>query len=105
MKHVAERIFFLLLAAVFISGPAGGQSVTEEWLKSEYTILLAGYISWPDEEDIDTFNIGVLASQPVYTQMSLKSQVENLKGKPQDCTPEQIRECHGNSAGHPCQSE
>jgi hypothetical protein len=27
---------------------------------------------------------------------------ENLKGKPQDCTPEQIRECHGDVDAHPC---
>lgn len=25
-----------------------------------------------------------------------------LKGKPQDCTPEQIKECHGDSKKHPC---
>ncbi len=27
---------------------------------------------------------------------------ENLRGKPADCTPEQIRECHGDTAEHPC---
>lgn len=27
---------------------------------------------------------------------------ENLKGKPQDCTPEQIRKCHGEVRKHPC---
>lgn len=27
---------------------------------------------------------------------------ENLTGKPQDCSPEQIRECHGTDAEHPC---
>ena len=26
---------------------------------------------------------------------------ENLKGKPEDCSPEQIRKCHGDK-GHPC---
>jgi len=25
-----------------------------------------------------------------------------LKDKPENCTPEQIRECHGDEAGHPC---
>ncbi len=29
-------------------------------------------------------------------------QPENLKGAPQDCSPEQIRQCHGDDAGHPC---
>lgn len=30
---------------------------------------------------------------------------ENLKGKPEDCTPEQIRECHGSDAEHACQPQ
>jgi len=27
---------------------------------------------------------------------------EKLKGKPGECSPEQIRECHGEDAKHPC---
>jgi len=27
---------------------------------------------------------------------------KNLKGKPEECSPEQIRKCHGDSAHHPC---
>ncbi len=27
---------------------------------------------------------------------------EQLQGKPQDCSPEQIRECHGDVKAHPC---
>lgn len=27
---------------------------------------------------------------------------ENLTGKPEDCSPEQIRECHGEQENHPC---
>jgi len=82
VKQIGQRISFLVLVAVISTGFAGGQTVTEEWLKSEYTLLLSGYISWPEEEDVDTFHIGVLASQSVYAQMSLKSEVQNLKGKP-----------------------
>jgi hypothetical protein len=29
---------------------------------------------------------------------------EELKGKPQACTPEQIKKCHGDVQGHPCLS-
>jgi len=25
-----------------------------------------------------------------------------LKGKPQDCSQEQIKKCHGDAKGHPC---
>ena len=27
---------------------------------------------------------------------------ENLKGKPADCSPEQVRRCHGDTKQHPC---
>jgi hypothetical protein len=27
---------------------------------------------------------------------------EKLKGKPEECTPEQIKECHGDTPQHPC---
>lgn len=27
---------------------------------------------------------------------------ENLKGKPEECTPEQIKKCHGTEKTHPC---
>ncbi len=32
-------------------------------------------------------------------------QPDRLKGKPEECTPEQIRECHGDEKGHPCVPE
>ena len=25
-----------------------------------------------------------------------------LKGKPEDCSPEQIKKCHGDTKDHPC---
>ena len=27
---------------------------------------------------------------------------EALKGAPEECSPDQIRQCHGEAAGHPC---
>lgn len=27
---------------------------------------------------------------------------EHLKGKPSECSPEQIRKCHGDTGAHPC---
>ncbi|MFP4350433.1 MAG: hypothetical protein ACOC3W_06595 [Thermodesulfobacteriota bacterium] len=32
-------------------------------------------------------------------------QPERLKEKPENCTPEQIRECHGDAKDHPCAEE
>jgi hypothetical protein len=30
---------------------------------------------------------------------------EKLKGKAEECTPEQIRDCHGDVEKHPCKGE
>ena len=30
---------------------------------------------------------------------------ERLKGKPQDCTSEQIEKCHGDNEEHPCEEK
>jgi len=30
---------------------------------------------------------------------------ENLKTTPKKCTPEQVRECHGDVESHPCMEE
>jgi len=30
---------------------------------------------------------------------------ENLTGKPEDCSPEQIEKCHGKVESHPCVEE
>jgi hypothetical protein len=28
---------------------------------------------------------------------------ENLKGQPEDCSPRQVRKCHGDVKRHPCE--
>jgi len=30
---------------------------------------------------------------------------ENLKMKPEECTPQQIKECHGDTKEHPCEEK
>ena len=30
---------------------------------------------------------------------------KDLKGKPEDCTPEQVKKCHGDVREHPCVAE
>jgi serine phosphatase RsbU (regulator of sigma subunit) len=82
VKRILKKLFLLLLAVLPATDNISGQAVTEEWLKSEYTVLLSGYFSWPEEEDIDTFSVGVLSSQAIYSQLSLKSELQRLKSKP-----------------------
>ncbi len=58
------------------------QGVSEAWEKSEYIIFLSDYTSWPDEDKIDTFRIGILAEEGIYTELSIKSMSRKLKEKP-----------------------
>jgi serine phosphatase RsbU (regulator of sigma subunit) len=82
VKQLNKAGFISFFVIAFCCHSIHAQVVTEDWLKSEYTILLAGYITWPDEEKIDTFDIGVFASPAIFTQISLKSQTQTLKDKP-----------------------
>ena len=36
------------------------------------------------------------------TQDSDCRKPKNLEGRPEDCSPEQVRECHGDREAHPC---
>lgn len=73
---------FLCTFFLFISGIASGQPLTEEWMKAEYILLLSGYVGWEDEAAIDTFQIGVLGSEDVYTPLSFRSESRDFKNKP-----------------------
>jgi len=71
-----------LLCLILASIPSSGQSLSEDWLKAEYTLLLSSYVSWENEALIDTFQIGVFGSEEIYTQLSFKSESMGFKDKP-----------------------
>lgn len=60
------------------------QAFTPERMKAEFTLLLAGYVNWEDEENIDNFRIGVLSDQLVFNELSFKAGSDRLKTKPFD---------------------
>ena len=39
------------------------------------------------------------------TEESTCQKPEELTGKPEECSPEQIQKCHGSDQEHPCASE
>lgn len=67
---------------ILASIPSFGQTLSEDWLKAEYMILLSGYVGWPNDDRIDTFRMGVFGSEAIYTQLSFKSESGNFKEKP-----------------------
>ena len=38
----------------------------------------------------------------MYEEKKTCQKPEELKGKPEECSPEQIRKCHGEVEDHPC---
>lgn len=61
---------------------------------------LAEFLSAP--EDVEPC---IFIKQGGGTMCNCKTQCqkpEELKGKPEECSPEQIKKCHGEGAEHPC---
>ena len=48
---------------------------------------------------------GILNGEVLEMCKSCCEHPEKLKGKPEECTPEQIKECHGETKEHPCEGE
>jgi len=65
------------------------------------SLLLIPVIEWNCRDD------PVSATEEVTEMCESESEKrcthpERLKGKPGECSPEQIKECHGEAAEHPC---
>jgi serine phosphatase RsbU (regulator of sigma subunit) len=55
---------------------------TESRFKAEYTLLLSGYVEWPDSLTTENYKFGVLGSEEVFNDLSFKSETDYFKGKP-----------------------
>jgi len=76
------------------------RNVAEDLMKRTNQVLdfrAACRRSVPDEESTNDRERRALAMCKDCCQ-----QPDRLKGKPQDCSPEQIKECHGEVKKHPC---
>jgi len=82
MNHNPKRLFCLFVSAFILILNSFSQKVPEEWLKSEFILVLSSYISWPDEAELDTFKIGTLGADKVYSMLGMKTDLDSLKGKP-----------------------
>jgi len=82
MNHYLKKLFCLLVPAFFITLCSYSQKVPEAWLKSEFILVLSSYISWPNEAELDTFRIGTLGADKVYSMLGMKTVLDSLKNKP-----------------------
>jgi serine phosphatase RsbU (regulator of sigma subunit) len=82
MNHCHKKLFCLFLPALFLTFTSYSQKVPEAWLKSEFILLLTTYVTWPEETELDTFRIGILGADKVYSMLGMKADLQTLKNKP-----------------------
>jgi serine phosphatase RsbU (regulator of sigma subunit) len=82
MKETLRKLPCLAATLFLMSITAPSQKVPDAWLKSEFILLLASYVTWPNQADLDTFSIGILGADKVYSMMRMKPDLDTLKNRP-----------------------
>ena len=82
MNHHLKKLFCLFILALFLTSSSYSQKIPDAWLKSEFILVLTSYISWPNEAELDTFRIGILGADKVYSMLGMKADLDTLKNKP-----------------------
>ncbi len=75
-------MFCLIVSAWILIFTSFSQKVPESWLKSEFIVLLTSHVTWPEEAEMDTFRIGILGADKVYSMLGMKTDLDTLKNKP-----------------------
>lgn len=75
------KLVFVLFSA--FSNNLFAQQISEVKAKSAFIVQFIQNITWPNETDIDTFNIGVLSSNPNYfSEFKSSLHLKHIKNKP-----------------------
>jgi serine phosphatase RsbU (regulator of sigma subunit) len=82
MNHSLIKTFGLSFATFLLTISTFSQQVPDAWLKSEFILLLTSYITWPNEAELDTFSIGILGADKVYSMLGMKADFDTLKNRP-----------------------
>ena len=82
MDHHRKKLFCLYISVFFLNFNAYTQKLPDAWLKAEYIVVLTSYFTWPDEAALDTFRIGILGADEVYSMLGLKQDLDTLKDMP-----------------------
>jgi serine phosphatase RsbU (regulator of sigma subunit) len=82
MDHHRKKLFCLYISVFFVNFNAYTQKLPDAWLKAEYIVVLTSYFTWPDEAALDTFRIGILGADEVYSMLGLKQDLDTLKDMP-----------------------
>jgi serine phosphatase RsbU (regulator of sigma subunit) len=82
MDRHRNKLFCLYISVFFLNFNAHTQILPDAWLKAEYIVVLTSYFTWPDEVALDTFRIGILGADEVYSMLGLKQDLDTLKDMP-----------------------
>ena len=82
MNYHHKKLFCLLVSAWILIFTSFSQRVPESWLKSEFIVLLSSHVTWPEEAEMDTFRIGILGADKVYSMLGMKADLDTLKNIP-----------------------
>ena len=82
MDHHHKKLLCLYISVFFLNFNAYTQKLPDAWLKAEYIVVLTSYFTWPDEAAMDTFRIGILGADEVYSMLGLKQDLDTLKDMP-----------------------
>ena len=82
MNHYHKKIYCLFILAVFLPISTYSQIVPESRIKAEFILVLPPYITWPNESELDTFRIGILGADKVFSELEMKAGLDYLKNKP-----------------------
>jgi serine phosphatase RsbU (regulator of sigma subunit) len=82
MNYYLNKMFSLFIPALFLTISSYSQKLPDEWLKSEFIVSLIPFVNWPAEEELDTFRIGILGANKVYSTLGMKADLDTLKNKP-----------------------
>jgi serine phosphatase RsbU (regulator of sigma subunit) len=72
----------ILVLTIFVQVFSQQEIFTESRFKAEYTLLLSGYVDWPDSLTTENYKFGVFGSEEVFNDLSFKSKTDYFKGKP-----------------------
>jgi hypothetical protein len=82
LKYIRQNFFTAVVFLFLAGGALGTQELIDPLIKKGLLHKFAQHIEWPQEEDIDTFRIGIYGQQPeLLSNLRLLESVE-LKGKP-----------------------
>ena len=81
MNH-RVKLFWLLVSGWFLAVPSYSQILPDSYLKSEFLLVLSSHVTWPEEAALDTFRIGILGADKVFTALDMKAGLDSFKSKP-----------------------